>query len=398
MTSYQYLIVGAGMTADAAAKGIREVDRDGTIGIIGSEVHRPYDRPPLSKGLWTGKPEEKIWRGPLPPHVNLVLGRTVGEIDRTGRQVIDDAGESHSYEKLLLATGGAPRRLPFADDERIIYFRTLEDYRRLRSLADTGERFAVIGGGFIGSEIAAALAMNGKQVVVAFPGQGIGHKVYPQSLSQFINQYYREKGVELLPRHTPVSVEARGGQLALSVEERESGKRTEELVDGIVAGIGIEPNTALAEAAGLEVGDGILVDARLRTSDPNIHAAGDVAAAYIPALGRRMRIEHEDNANTMGRMAGRSMAGAEVEYTHLSYFYSDLFDLGYEAVGELDARLQTVEQWEEPFRKGVVYYLGDGRVRGVLLWNVWDQVEAARRLIEEPGPFGPDDVKGRLPE
>ena len=397
MMSYRYLIVGAGMTADAAAKGIREVDPDGAIGIIGSERERPYDRPPLSKGLWTGKPEEKIWRGQLPRNVNLILDRTVSEIDRTGRQVTDGAGEFHRYEKLLLATGGAPRRLPFGDDERIIYFRTLEDYRRLRSLADTGECFAVIGGGFIGSEIAAALAMNGKRVVMAFPGEGIGHKVYPQNLSRFINEYYRNKGVELLPQHKAVSVETRGGQLALYVREREGGKRREMLVDGIVAGIGIEPNTALAGAAGLEVGDGILVDAQLRTTDPNIYAAGDVAAAYIPALGRRVRIEHEDNANTMGRMAGRSMAGAEVEYTHLSYFYSDLFDLGYEAVGDLDARLQTVEQWEEPFRKGVVYYLGDGRVRGVLLWNVWDQVEAARRLIEAPGPFGPDDVKGRLP-
>mgnify|MGYP002713029221 CR=1 FL=1 len=397
MTSYQYLIVGAGMTADAAARGIREVDPKGSIGVIGNEAHRPYDRPPLSKKLWTGTPEEKIWRAEITPPVSFHLGRTVREIDPAAKQVVDDAGQGYQYERLLLATGGTPRRLPLPEDDRIVYFRTLDDYHRLRHLTESGNRFAVIGGGFIGSEIAAALSMNGKEVVMVFPGEGIGNKVYPKDLSQFIDGYYQEKGIELMPHHKAVSAEIRAGRLVLFAEHRSTGARREVVVDGIVVGVGIEPNIALAEAAGLEVGDGVPVDARLRTSDPNIYAAGDVAAAQVPALGRRMRIEHEDNANTMGRLAGRSMAGAEVDYTHLSYFYSDLFDLGYEAVGELDTRLQTVEQWDEPFRKGVVYYLGEGRVRGVLLWNVWDQVDAARRLIEAPGPFGAEDVKGRLP-
>jgi NADPH-dependent 2,4-dienoyl-CoA reductase/sulfur reductase-like enzyme len=170
------------------------------------------------------------------------------------------------------------------------------------------------------------------------------------------------------------------------------------LVDGVVAGIGIEQNVALARAAGLEVGDGVVVDTLLRTSHPDIYAAGDVASFSNPALGTRMRVEHEDNANTMGRHAGRNMAGEQAPYDHLPFFYSDLFDLGYEAVGELDARLEIVADWKEPFREGVQYYLRDGRVRGVLLWNVWEQVDAARRLIAAPGPFRAEDLVGRLPE
>jgi len=150
--------------------------------------------------------------------------------------------------------------------------------------------------------------------------------------------------------------------------------------------------------AGLEVENGIVVDELLRTTNPDIYAAGDVANFFNPALGKRLRVEHEDNANTMGREAGRAMAGKASPYHHLPFFYSDLFDLGYEAIGELDPRLETLEDWKEAYREGVVYYLRDARVRGVLLWNVWGQVDAARQLIAEPGPFRAADLKGWLPK
>jgi NADPH-dependent 2,4-dienoyl-CoA reductase/sulfur reductase-like enzyme len=259
-------------------------------------------------------------------------------------------------------------------------------------LAEQGQRFAVIGGGFIGSEIAAALAMNGKEVVLLFPAAGIGEHIFGPSLSAFLNQYYQQHGVEVLPGNTAEGLEWRGERLALK-----TARGRELLVDGVVAGIGIEPNTELARAAGLHVTDGIVVDALLRTSHPDIYAAGDVANFANPALGKRLRVEHEDNANTMGKYAGRNMAGTQESYDHLPFFYSDLCDLGYEAVGELDARLEIVADWKAPFREGVLYYLHDGRVRGVLLWNVWEQVDAARRLIAEPGPFQPADLRGRLP-
>ncbi len=148
-----------------------------------------------------------------------------------------------------------------------------------------------------------------------------------------------------------------------------------------MAGIGTQPDTGLALAAGLDVDNGIQLDTYLRTSHPDVFAAGDVAAFWQGALRTWRRVEHEDNAVTMGRHAGRAMAGETALYEHLPFFYSDLFDLGYEAVGELDPRLETVADWQEPYRTGVITYQREGRVRGMLLWNVWDQVEAARAII-----------------
>lgn len=140
-----------------------------------------------------------------------------------------------------------------------------------------------------------------------------------------------------------------------------------------------------------------MVDEKLRTDQPDIFAAGDVAEFNQPILGKRLRVEHEDNANMMGKQTGRNMTGANEPYRHLSYFYSDLFELGYEAVGELDPHMETIMDWQDTFKKGVIYYMTAGRVRGVLLWNVWDTVPAARALIDEPGPFNTADLKNRLP-
>jgi len=396
MPSFEYLIVGGGMTADAAARGIRDVDKNGSIGVVSSEPVPPYNRPPLTKGLWKGKPLSSIWRNTEKlAGVVLHLGRTVRQIDPQAKTILDEQETVYTYGKLLLATGGTPRRLPFGGDD-IIYFRTHADYERLRALADQHSRFAVIGGGFIGSEIAAALAMNGKQAVMVFPDKAIGSRMFPADLAGFVNDYYRQKGIELVSGAV-TGMEKRGKQFALSIEDAQTKSKREIVVDGVIAGIGIQPNLQLAESAGLKTDDGILVDSALRTSHSDIYAAGDVARFVNPALGRRMRVEHEDNANTMGRMAGQSMAGQQVSYDHLPYFYSDLFDLGYEAAGEVDSRLETFADWQVPFKKGVIYYLRDGRVRGVLLWNVWEQVDAARRLIAEPGPFKPADLQGKLP-
>jgi NADPH-dependent 2,4-dienoyl-CoA reductase/sulfur reductase-like enzyme len=396
MHHYTYLIIGGGMTAAAAVEGIRQADPKGTIGLIGTETHPPYKRPPLSKGLWKGKPFESIWLQTEGHGVTLHLGRTVRALDPRQKQVTDDQGAVYTYDKLLLATGGTPRRLPFGGDH-IIYFRTLDDYQQLRALTEQGQRFAVIGGGFIGSEIAAALAMNGKDVVLIFPGEGICGHMFPADLAGFLNDFYRQKGVEVLVGEQVVGWEARDGRAVLTLRGADASAEHQIEADGVVAGIGIESNVDLARSAGLGVGNGIVVDASLRTSGPDIFAAGDVASFANPALGTRLRVEHEDNANTMGEMAGQAMAGQAISYDHLPFFYSDLFELGYEAVGEVDSRLETMADWKEPYREGVVYYLRDGRVRGVLLWNVWEQVDAARNLIAEAGPFRPKDLKGRLP-
>jgi NADPH-dependent 2,4-dienoyl-CoA reductase/sulfur reductase-like enzyme len=391
MGRYKYLIVGGGMTANAAARGIRDVDSEGSIGILAGEPHPPYSRPPLTKALWKGEPQDSIWLGTETLKLDLLQARRAAQLNPGAHQVTDGGGEVHAYEKLLLATGGTPRRLPFGG-ESIIYYRTFDNYRHLRSLASPGRRFAVIGGGFIGSEIAAGLAMNECKVTMFFPGAAIGGRMYPEDLGQFLNGFYREKGVDVRAGEQVLDVQSKAGKTVVITK---SGK--ELAVDAVVAGIGIEPNLDLAKSVGLSVGDGILVDESLRTSSPDIYAAGDVASFLNPALSKRLRVEHEDNANTMGKVAGESMAGKQVRYDHLPFFYSDLFDLGYEAVGELDSQLTTFADWKEPLREGVVYYLKNGRVRGVLLWGIFGQVDNARKLIADPGPFRPEDLKGRLP-
>ncbi len=391
MPHYPYLIIGGGMTADAAVRGIRELDPTGHIGLIGAESDPPYSRPPLSKALWKGEPLDSVWRKTADAGVDLHLGRRGTTLDLAGRRVVDDRGADYRFDKLLLATGGTPRRLPFAGQD-VIYFRTLQDYRRLRALAEPGKSFAVIGGGFIGSEIAAALALQGRKVTMLFPEGGIGARLFPADLARFLVDYYREKGVDPRPGESVTGVGRSGSGIVI---ETKSGLRL--TADAVVAGLGIVPDTELAKAAGLTVEDGIVVDDHLRTAHPDVFAAGDVARFTAPLLGTRIRVEHEDNALTMGRAAGRAMAGDQSPYAHLPFFYSDLFELGYEAVGEMDPRGETIADWKEPFREGVVYYLKDGRVRGVLLWNVWGQVDAARQLIGEPGPFTAETLKGRLP-
>ena len=391
MNNYKYLIIGGGMTGDAAAQGIRELDSSGSILLVSSETHPPYNRPPLSKGLWKGEPEEKIWR-PVPKGTELLLGRRIASLDAKQKQVTDDTGTAYGFEKLLLATGGAPRRLPQASD-RIIYYRTYDDYRRLHESVARPVRVAVIGGGFIGSEIAAAIRMQDRDVIMIVPEQGLGARVFPADLAAFLVDYYKKKGVETRIGEGMSGLEDHGNR-GIAIKTTTGTAVTADLA---VAGLGIVPNVDLAQQAGAKIDNGVVVDEHLRTNVRDIFAAGDVANFYNPALDMRLRVEHEDNANTMGRAAGRAMAGSDEPYNHLPFFYSDLFELGYEAVGELDSRLETFSDWKQPFQEGVVYYLKAGRVRGVLLWNTWNQVDAARALIAEQGPFTAQSLKGRLP-
>jgi NADPH-dependent 2,4-dienoyl-CoA reductase/sulfur reductase-like enzyme len=381
MTETRYLIVGGGMTGHAAAAALREADPGGAVVLLGAEPERPYARPPLSKGLWLGKPEESVWL-PEVPGLSFLPGRRAVALDTRARAVLDDRGEVHRYDELLLATGGAPRRLPSGGD-RIVYLRTLADFRRLRAVA--GRRVAVIGGGFVGSEIAAALAASGKEVTMIFPEAAVGARAYPAELAAFVTRTFVERGVRVLAGATVAAVEPRGDATVVLTG---SGERL--VADAVVAGLGIRPETGLAEEAGIRCSDGIEVDEWLRTSAPHVYAAGDVARFPSAALGERLRVEHEDAALTQGRLAGRNMAGANEPYLHLPFFYSDLFDLGYEAVGLLDARLETVASWKTPFREGVVYYLDGGRVRGVLLWGIFGQVDAARALIAGRAPVSRD--------
>ena len=392
MTSYRYLIVGGGMTGDAACKGIRSIDPDGSIALVGDEPDPPYARPPLTKGLWLGKEESSIWRGTEDEGVDLHLGRTIVYLDLDAHTATDDRGDTYGYDRLLLATGGRPRHLPGAP-EGVVHYRTLADYHTLRAAAAEGTRVAVIGGGFIGSELAAALASNGCAVTMIFPEEAIGTRLFPRELALSLNDYYREKGVELV-----------AGGLVGGVERRDGGYRV--TVDGggafdadvVVAGLGIVPRDELAADSGMATDNGIPVDDRGRVAGhDDVFAAGDVARFPARDLGRELRVEHEDHAKSHGRQVGRNMAGADEPYDHLPFFYSDLFELGYEAVGELDSRLETVAEWAEPHRKGVVCYQdAEGRPRGFLLWDVWGKVDAATDLIRAAAPVGNERLRELL--
>ena len=382
------------MTADAAAHGIREHDSNGTIGLISSEEHAPYARPPLSKSLWKGEETvDDIDLNTAELEIDLHLGKVVKKIDFTNKIAYDAQGNKYNYVKMLMATGGIPKKLPNIEEPGIIYYRTLSDYEKLKNMIKKYETFGVIGGGFIGSEIAAAIKIYkpNSKVTMLFPELGIGGLIFPKSLSIYLNDYYQEKGIDV----SSGELVKRGVKLEKGyLVETNSGKKFK--FDVIIAGLGIDPNTELLKGTNIKIDNGIVVNRYLQTNDIDVYAAGDAAIHYSTALNKLIRVEHEDNAITMGKIAGENMAGKNLPYDHISYFYSDLFDLGYEAVGILDSKLDIVEDWKVPFEEGIVYYSKKGRVQGVLLWNVWEKTEEARKLISEAGPFSPKDLKDRI--
>jgi 3-phenylpropionate/trans-cinnamate dioxygenase ferredoxin reductase component len=308
----------------------------------------------------------------------------VVELDPDKHAVWDERGNAYDYDHLLLVTGGRPRRLNFpgADLDGVRYFRDLEDYMFFAAHQDRFEHVLVLGGGFIGMEMAAALAHAGKQVTMVYREEWPLARVLPRDLGLFVADYYREKGVETVSNDHVVALER--DQSYLVARTASGGQVTTQVV---LAGIGIEPETDLAEAAGLDVRNGVAVDEFCRTSHPDVFAAGDVAEYPDLSLGKAQRVEHWDHAIQHGKCAGVNMAGGDQPYPGLPFFYSDLFDLGWEAVGELDGSMETDAVWKVPNREGVVFYLREGVVRGVLLWNVWQKVDWARGIIREAKPL-----------
>jgi NADPH-dependent 2,4-dienoyl-CoA reductase/sulfur reductase-like enzyme len=401
---YDYLIAGGGMAAHAAIHGIREVDPDGSIGLIGFERQPPYRRAPLSKGLWTGEPVDTIWYPSDRPGVELHLGRRVTAIEPAAHRATDGRGAAYTYGGLLVATGSRPRRLPFGE-ENVIYYRTADDYQRLRALVEAGERFALVGGTTVAMELAAALCQLGRRVTLAFPEAGEGTPWLPPHLVDDLRRRMKEGGIEVVPHTEVTGVERRGDKILVTLRPAGGGEPRELLVDGVVADFGTEPNVEAARDAGLAVDPGtggLLVDAHLRTNQPDIYAAGDVASPHFTALEQRLRVETEDGARQMGLVAGRNMArhrlGQPLQpFDLIPWYASDVFNLHYEAVGWPEARLSHVTHGDPPHEPSVTYFLDRGRVRGVVLWNLPGQAEAARCLVAETGPFDPVDLKGRLP-
>lgn len=397
--TYRYVVVGAGLAGAAAVEGIRELDGSGSILLIGDEPHLPYNRPPLSKKLWFGKTtldriyvhDESFYRS---AGVDLALGVTVTGLDCTVRTATDSRGDVIHYEKLLLATGGAPRKLgiPGSDEAGLCLYRTLDDYLRVRNEVGEGRSALVVGGGFIGSEMAAALSTVGAEVTMVFPDPYLCRRVFPEDLGKAVQNRFQERGIRVIADDVPASFSRKGDQVVM----RTMG-RVEVTADVAVVGIGIKPNVYLAEQAGLETRGAIVVDEYLCTSDADVYAAGDNSIFPYQALGRPMHVEHWDNALSQGKHAGRNMAGANEPFSYMPYFFSDLFEFGYEAVGEVDSSLDTYAEWEKEFDTGVVYYLADGKVRGAMMCNVWGKVDAARDLIRSGRTMAASSLHGAIP-
>ncbi len=314
------------------------------------------------------------------------------EIGSAAHTLGDSSGNSYRYERLLIATGGTPRRLsiPGGTLHGISYYRTLQDYHQLRAVAVEGKSALVIGGGFIGSEMAASLHANHLVVTMVFPSPWLVSRIFPESLGRYLTEQYRSKGVDVLAGDVPLSIQRNGSQYVTQTR----GGRTIR-TDLVVVGIGIAPNVSLARSAGLAVDNGVIVNEFLQASKPDIYAAGDIAFFPEAVLGPR-RLEHWDNAVSQGKHAGRNMAGAHEPFPQLPFFFSDLFEFGYEAVGDIDSRLNIFADWQEENKTGVLYYLDGDRLRGVMMRNVWGKVDAARALIQKAQPVSTDGLRGAI--
>lgn len=394
---YDFLVIGGGMVAHAAAQGLREQGAEGSIGILGEESTAPFPRPALSKKLWTD-PDASVDDEMLDTEGEtgavLHLGARVVAVDVAAKRVTTEQGDEFGYGRLLVATGGHPRRIAGLEPgDRVIYFRTLTDYRRLRELAASKPHVVVVGGGYIGSELASALAQHECRVTLLHPDAVLGGGVFPDRLAHTYESVFVDAGVAVRG-----GLRVEGGLQAGDGVSLQLSDGTTLEADAVVLGLGITAaGEVLGDAVERSADGGVVVDERLATSAPDVWAAGDVAEYPDRILGRR-RVEHVDNAETMGAAAGRIMAGSEETYDHTPMYYSDVFDHGYEAVGTMDASLETVE---DPLDGGklVVYYLDDEAVRGVLLWDVFSDtgVDQARALLAEHSrPDSAEDLVGRV--
>jgi 3-phenylpropionate/trans-cinnamate dioxygenase ferredoxin reductase subunit len=399
MEGYKYMIIGGGLAGQRAGDGIRKMDTEGTIALVAGESHLPYQRPPLSKGYLTGKEgldhvylkdDSYYAQG----NIKVISGIRATKVDSAACSVTLDDGRVLGYEKLLLATGGHARRLsiPGNDLPGVFTLRTIEDSDGIREAAESDKRALVIGGSFIGSEVASSLAQLGLNVVLVFPEMRLLERVVPEELSAFLHAKYEANGVRILARAKPGRLEGNGKVERVRLENGEMLN-----ADLVVMGVGIQLNTELARDAGLALGekDAVVVNEYLRTSDPNIYAAGDIAAWPDPTFGKRLRVEHWDVARSQGLRAGRNMAGEEKPYTALPYFFSDLFDLSFEVWGDLTSWDQTVLRGTLEGGSFALYYFDRGKMVAVLATGRPDEERKPMQALVKVRPaYG--EVAARL--
>jgi 3-phenylpropionate/trans-cinnamate dioxygenase ferredoxin reductase subunit len=379
-----FVVVGAGLAAGTAVRELRESGFDGHLVLYGAEPHPPYERPPLSKGYLMGDDgfETALVQPPewYDAHdVDLRLGSRVTAVDPVARTVTA-GGATQGYDKLLLATGARPRHLAMADDSGapVAYLRTVEDSDLIRSGLGVGRRLLIVGGGWIGLEVAAAARHAGAHVTILEALDLPLVRVLGPEVARTFAALHRAHGVDLCVNTLVSAIERDGGVAIVTLADGSSIE-----ADLLVVGIGVTPDTALAEAAGLRTDDGILVDEQLRSSEPDIFAAGDVANASHPLLGRHLRVEHWDNAIGQGVVAAQNMLGKAVSYDRLPYFFSDQYDLGMEYVGNVgpDGYDQVVLRGAPERGVFTAFWLRAGRVLAGMHANDWDAMDPIRRIV-----------------
>jgi 3-phenylpropionate/trans-cinnamate dioxygenase ferredoxin reductase subunit len=395
------VIIGAGLAGASAAFALREAGFEGAVTLLGDERHQPYERPPLSKGYLRGEePAEKAHVRPAVDYADasiaLRLGAHAVTIDRTDHQVRLADGSQLPYDRLLLATGASARNLPVpgADLPGVMTLRTLDDADAIRTAAARAEQVVVVGGGWIGSEVAASLRQLGHHVMLIINGSVPLERVLGREVGAIYGQLHRDNGVELRP----------GRVTGIEGTKRVTGVRLDRgtvlPAQLVVAGVGAVPRLELARRAGLAIaGDGVAVDDQLRTSDDAIFAAGDIAAAWHPRYQRRLRVEHWDNAREQGAAAARNLLGAGEPYARVPYFYSDQFDLGMEYRGHAPAWDEVVIRGDTERREFLAFWIADGRVVAAMNANLWDAADSLADLVARQVPVSeiPADVAALTP-
>jgi 3-phenylpropionate/trans-cinnamate dioxygenase ferredoxin reductase subunit len=376
-------VVGAGLAAAKAAEGARRAGFEGRIVLIGDEPQLPYERPPLSKSFLRGESDlEAALVNPADFYgehdIEIVHDRAVA-FDLVVRRIELASGSAIDFDNAVIATGAEPRRLAVAGDDLpgVHYLRTVDDAVRLREAVAGADRVAVIGGGWIGCEVAASIRQTGTNVVLIDRGSLPLQHVLGDTIGEVFRQLHAEQGVQLQLRATIDSI--RGSR---AVDAVVLGDGRAEEVDLVVVGIGVRPRTELAETtSALQVDNGIVVDEHLATGVPGVYAAGDVANAWHPHYGRHIRVEHWANALNQGALAGRNAVGGSEPYTRLPYFFSDQYDVGLEYVGYADPTDDVVVRGELETRQFVCFWHRDGIVTAAMALNVWDVVEDLKRIV-----------------
>lgn len=396
MEKVNYLIIGGGIAGSHAAEKIREKDQSGSIVVVNDEPYLPYDRVPLSKNYLLGKIKQDVLYIKKADFykekkIQVLTGRKAVSLDTQKRSVRLDDNSEILFEKLLLATGGQARHLsiPGSDLKGVHYLRTMDDAEDIMKAMQEHKKAVVIGGGFIGCELASTFSKKNINTTIIEVASKILGRVFDESTAVWLEKYLENKGVKILTKTVPKQIIGRDGKVV--TVEIESGEQIP--ADFVVIGIGISPNTELAKNAGLKVDNGIVVDEHLETSVPGIYAASDVANFYSHIFGKHLRLEHYDLAIRHGMLAGENMAGGSQVFNELPYFFSFMFDIRIEVYGDM-SKYDKVIVRGTPTKNGNItkFYLDDGIVNAVMMITRKEDVESIKRLIRSRKKITPESL------